>query len=90
MIRQELARMLVCPENRMALEIASDELVAKLNRAISARQLTNRLGQTVQKPLSGGLVRDDRTILYPIVDDIPMMLIDEGIPLDQSSLAHSH
>jgi uncharacterized protein YbaR (Trm112 family) len=33
----------------------------------------------------GGLVRADNKILYPIREDIPVMLIDEGIPLEQVS-----
>ena len=39
--------------------------------------------QKVETSLSGGLVRDDGTLLYPIVDEIPVMLVDEAIPLDQ-------
>jgi uncharacterized protein YbaR (Trm112 family) len=31
--------------------------------------------------LAGGLVREDRQWLYPIVDDIPVMLVDEAISL---------
>jgi uncharacterized protein len=86
MIRQELARILVCPENRTPLDFASKELIAKLNRAIAAGQLKNRAGQKIEKPLVGGLVRADRDVLYAVVDDIPMMLIDEGILLDQPGL----
>jgi uncharacterized protein YbaR (Trm112 family) len=36
----------------------------------------------VQLPLDGGLVRDDGRILYPVRDDIPVMLLDEAIDLD--------
>jgi uncharacterized protein len=86
MIRQELARILVCPENRTPLDIASKELIGKLNRAIAAGQLKNRAGQKIEKPLAGGLVRADRDVFYAVVDDIPMMLIDEGILLDQPGL----
>jgi uncharacterized protein len=37
----------------------------------------------VSGELDGGLIRSDRKILYPIRDHIPVMLIEEGIPLDQ-------
>jgi uncharacterized protein len=37
----------------------------------------------VTELLDGGLVRSDRKILYPIREDIPVMLIEEGIPLEQ-------
>jgi len=86
MIRPDLLKMLVCPENRAPLEIASSELVAKINRAVAAGQLTNKAGRKLEKPLDGGLVREDRAVLYPIVDEIPMMLVDEAIPLDQPAI----
>jgi uncharacterized protein YbaR (Trm112 family) len=34
------------------------------------------------EPLDGGLIRGDRKMLYPIREDIPVMLIEEGIPLE--------
>ncbi len=45
--------------------------------------LVNRGGESVQEPIDGGLVREDGRILYPIRDDIPVMLIDEAIELDR-------
>jgi len=44
--------------------------------------LKNRGGQTLSKQLDGALLRADGRIAYPIVDEIPVLLIDEGIPLD--------
>ena len=87
MVRSELLKMLVCPENQSQLALASDELLSRLNQAIAARSLKNRAGMVLEKNLNGGLVRADNSVVYPIVDDIPMMLVDEAIPLDQSSLA---
>jgi uncharacterized protein YbaR (Trm112 family) len=87
MLRAELLRILVCPENQSALEPASSDLVARVNRAITARSIKNRAGQVLERPLAGGLVRADRAVLYPIIDEIPMMLVDEGILLDQPNLA---
>lgn len=86
MIRPELLKMLVCPETRDPLSVASDALLARLNQAIDARKLVNKGGQTLERKLDGGLIRSDETVLYAIVDDIPMMLVDEGIPLNQAAL----
>ena len=83
MIRSDLLKILVCPETQASLSLASSELIAKLNDAISRGQLRNKAGQTIEKSMVGGLLRSDRQLLYPIVDEIPMMLIDEAIPLDQ-------
>ncbi len=86
MMRPEVLKMLVCPETRSPLSIAPSELVSQINQAISVGDLTNRAGQKLDRQLDGGLLRADGAVLYPIVDDIPMMLIDEAIPLDQSAL----
>lgn len=83
MIDKELLGTLACPLDRTPLCVADEELVARLNRAINAGQIRNRGGQAVRKTIQGGLVRQDRTILYPIVDDIPVLLVDDAIPLDQ-------
>lgn len=83
MIKQELVDLLQCPETKSPLRLADKSLVAKINEAITAGAIKNRIGDTVEMPLSGGLVTDSGNLLYPIVDDLPIMLVDEAIPLDQ-------
>ena len=83
MIDKKLLEILVCPENQTPLNLADKELVAKLNRAIAAGKINNRGRQAVRQPIQGGLVRQDRTLLYPIVDEIPVLLVDVAIELDQ-------
>jgi uncharacterized protein YbaR (Trm112 family) len=56
-------------------------LLERLNTRIRQGQLTNRRGTSIAEPIDGGLVRQDGQYLYPIRDDIPIMLIDEAIPL---------
>jgi uncharacterized protein YbaR (Trm112 family) len=53
-----------------------------LNEAVSLGQLKNKASKPVTEPLDGGLIRSDRKMLYPIREDIPVMLIEEGIPLE--------
>ncbi len=43
--------------------------------------MTNRGGAGVREPIEGGLVRQDGKWLYPIRDDIPIMLVEEALPL---------
>ncbi len=86
MLHDELLRILVCPETRAPLSIAGPAVLERVNRAIAARSLKNRAGQTLDKPLDGGLLRADRAVLYPIFDDIPMMLVDEAVVLDKLEL----
>lgn len=83
MVHPELLKILVCPENKTPVVLASDDLVAKINGAVEAKTLKNRGGTLVDAKIDGGLVREDKAYLYPIRDDIPIMLIDEAIPLDQ-------
>lgn len=83
MIDKGLQNVLVCPNDHSPLAVADSRLTAKLNRAIAAGRVVNCVGQRVSQPLSGGLVRSDKTLLYPIVDGIPVLLADEAIRLDQ-------
>lgn len=78
---QFVERMLRCPATRQPLRVAPSELVEALNRRIEGGELSNIGGEVVLERLQGGLIRDDRTVLYPVVDDIPKLLIDEGIAL---------
>lgn len=64
------------------MNLADEALITKLNEAVSRGQLKNRAMKPVTESLDGGLIRADRKMLYPIREDIPVMLIEEGIPLD--------
>jgi len=81
MIDPELLKIMCCPETHQPLALADAPLVELLNRQIAAGQLKNRAGQLVKEKLDGGLVREDRKFLYPVRQNIPVMLIDEAIPV---------
>lgn len=79
MLNPKFVGMLRCLEDRGApLEMADAGLLASVNQAIEARQLKNRAGQVLERPLEGCLVRQDRALAYPIVDGIPRMIVDEA------------
>ena len=77
----ELLEILVCPETRQPVSLASEALLATLNARIKAGELRNRGGEAVSAPLEEGLVREDGRILYPVDDSIPVMLIEESIEI---------
>jgi uncharacterized protein YbaR (Trm112 family) len=81
-ISQELLEILVCPETKQPLTVAAEALVAQLNARMAQGALKNRAGATVTEAIDSGLVREDGRYLYPVRDDIPIMLIDEAIALD--------
>lgn len=81
MIDQELLNILVCPENKTPVALAETGLVDAVNNAIKSGSVKNKAGETVSEPIDGGLVREDGKVLYPIRDEIPVMLIEEAIPL---------
>jgi uncharacterized protein len=83
MISQELLDILICPECRTPLTVAEPALVERVNAAIRAGGLKNRCGEAVAQPIDGGLLRQDGAWMYPIVDGIPVLLLDESIPLEQ-------
>jgi uncharacterized protein YbaR (Trm112 family) len=62
--------------------VADEVLIVRLNREAAEGRLRNRAGQAVEGPIQGGLIREDGRVLFPIVDGIPVMLIDEAIPLE--------
>ncbi len=81
MIDPDLLKIMCCPETHQSISLAEPSLVEKLNQHITTGQLRNRAGQIVQEKIEGGLVRADNKYLYPIRQDIPIMLIDEAIPI---------
>ena len=81
MIDPELLKILCCPETHQEVRLAEPAVIEKLNGQIAERALTNRGGQPVTEKIDSGLVRADGNVLYPIRRNIPVMLVDEGIPL---------
>jgi len=82
MVDPTLLEILVCPETRQPVRPADAATLAGLNSAIAAGGLVNQGGQEVREPVEEGLVREDGKLLYPVREEIPIMLIDEAIALD--------
>lgn len=78
---EQLAR-LRCPESRQTLKYADAAVVSKLNASIGAGELRNRVDQIVDRRLDAGLVREDGRVLYPVIDQIPILIVDEAIILE--------
>ena len=72
-----------CPETLQTVSIADSSLIQRLNDAVIRGSLQTKGNKPVSTQLEGGLIREDQQILYPIREDIPDMLIENGIPLNQ-------
>jgi uncharacterized protein YbaR (Trm112 family) len=80
-MKPDLLEILCCPETRQPLKLADAGVIGRLNGLISKGGLKNRAGKPVTAEFSEALVRADGKYLYPVRNNIPVMLIDEAIPL---------
>ena len=81
MVEKDLLDILVCPDDLTPVRLATVAELTALNARIAAGQVKNRGGQPVTTAVKEGLVRADGKYLYVVDDDIPVMLIDEALPL---------
>ncbi|MCH7715724.1 MAG: hypothetical protein IH876_06320 [Gemmatimonadetes bacterium] len=80
---KELLDILCCPETKVPVEVLSEDKLKALNEKIAAGEVKTIDGRKVNEPLDAGLITEDGRTIYRIDDDIPIMLIDEGIRADQ-------
>ena len=85
MVNPELLEILVCPETKQGLSMADADTLGRVNEAVEGKTLQNQGGDRVKDRIEEGLVREDGKVLYPVMDDIPVMLLDEAIRLDTLS-----
>ncbi|MFA5160266.1 MAG: hypothetical protein WC484_07175 [Candidatus Omnitrophota bacterium] len=81
MVSSELLSILCCPETKQSLTVADASLIGKINQKIEKHELKTRNGKAVDQKIESGLIREDKQYLYAIREDVPIMLIDEAIPL---------
>ena len=81
MLDPEFVKILVCPDNRTPVRIASEQEITKLNQKIEEGSLKNIGGRKVNDKLDGGMIREAGDRLYPVRKNIPVMLVEEAIKL---------
>jgi uncharacterized protein YbaR (Trm112 family) len=82
MIDDSLLEILACPKTRKPLRLAGADVVKKLNDQIAAGKVKNRDGKQVSEAIQAGLIPEGEQVLYPVRDEIPILLIEEAIPFE--------
>jgi uncharacterized protein len=80
-LTEQLLKILACPEDKTPLRLATADEVTRINSAIHANSLKNRGGESVTEPVEGGLIRADGKFFYPIRREIPILLVNEALPV---------
>ncbi len=83
MLNPDLLALLVCPETHQDVVLATPDEIARINEAIQRSSVHTAGGTLVEQPVQAALIRIDRAVAYPIRDDIPVMLVPEGLVLSQ-------
>lgn len=81
MIDPQILEILACPIDGCRLRWADAEVLQHINRAIAAGEVKTRLGRIVATPLEAALVAENGSWVYPVIEGIPVLLVDEAIPV---------
>lgn len=73
-----------CPATHLPLKLLPEATLHRLNTKIAAGSLKFRDDSLVTEPLEQALVTDDDRLAYPIRDDIPLLLEEQGILIAQT------
>ena len=74
--------LLVCPVTRQHLRLLNEDKLELLNERIRAGQVENAGGQQVSRPWAAALITANGTTLYPVVEDVPVLLEEEAVYVD--------
>ncbi len=79
----KLLEILCCPISKSPLSRLERSRLDKLNRAIAAGEVQQVDGTAVTETLREALVTEDGKVIYPVIDDIPILLSERGIGTTQ-------
>ena len=82
-VDRKLLEILCCPVSKTPLTVLAQEKLDKLNSTISNGEALYVDGAKVKDPLTEGLITEDGKVIYPVQDDIPVLLEEKGIGTTQ-------
>ena len=83
MLASKLIEMLRCPVDGHRLTLLDDQAVLRLNAALQAGELRDRLDQRITSPLEAALLNVGCNRIYPIRGGIPSLVANEAIDLPE-------
>jgi uncharacterized protein YbaR (Trm112 family) len=79
----KLLEILCCPVSKTPLMRLTGSRLKKLNHAIAQGEALYVTGNTVESELREALITEDSRVIYPVIDDIPILLEEKGIGTTQ-------
>lgn len=79
----KLLEILCCPVSKTPLRHLENSRLEKLNHAIEAGEVQYVRGEKVESTLREALITEDSKVIYPVEDDIPVLLENRGIGTTQ-------
>ena len=79
----KLLEILCCPVSKTPLTRLPSGQLKKLNQAIDAGDVQYVQGDPVEAPLREALITEDQKVIYPVNDNIPILLEEKGIGTTQ-------
>jgi len=79
----KLLEILCCPVSKTPLRVLGRQKLDKLNTAIESGDALYVDGEKVTAALQEGLITEDGKVIYPVQDDIPILLEEKGIGTTQ-------
>jgi len=79
----KLLEILCCPVSKTPLTLLGHSKLDKLNAAIAQGEALYVGGGKVDKALQEALITADGKVIYPVQDDIPVLLEEMGIGTTQ-------
>ncbi len=82
-VNGKLLEILCCPVSKTPLIMLGRQKLEKLNKAIENGEALYIDGEKVTGLLQEGLITEDGKVIYPVQDDIPILLEEKGIGTTQ-------
>jgi uncharacterized protein YbaR (Trm112 family) len=79
----KLLEILCCPVTKTPLVRLPPGRLKKLNAAIEAGDVQYVRGEPMSETLREALITEDSRVIYPVIDDIPILLEEKGIGTTQ-------